>query len=116
MASLDTFIEQKCVKMLLVLAVGILMGAFLSFAFLGALGALLRPVVPCLFTKCENKNWISLLVTRRCAKAFLFDVDTYGCEEGDPAAGAGGVGNAAVKTWPFPVNLEVASKGVCILS
>ena len=41
--------------------------------------------------------------------------DTHGCEE-DAAAGAGGVGKAAVKTRPFPVNLEVARNGVCTLS
>ena len=55
MASLDTFIPQKCVKMLLVLVVGILIGAFLSFGFLGALGTLPRPaVLETLFAKYEN--------------------------------------------------------------
>ena len=49
-------------------------------------------------------------------KQILSRFDTHGCEEDNAAAGAGGVGKAAVKTRPFPVNLEVARKGVCILS
>ena len=46
---------QKCVKILLVLVVGILIGAFLSFGFLGAPGTLPRPaVLETLFAKYEN--------------------------------------------------------------
>ena len=54
-ASLETFFPQKCVNILLVLIVGILTGAFLSFGFLGARGLLACVCAPeDLFYKYQN--------------------------------------------------------------